>query len=161
MFYASKPLALAGIALAIALPGFAQEAPITTSAMTCSSYLKLDGRAKAKAVVGTREGAITGATTDLATDESNATNDGDGAGAPGVATAEGTVAKSTDEPATDASTATNDGDGAGAPKVRSQPETTTTAESDALSTEEMVAMADAECQNQPDLSLTDVLSSMH
>lgn len=167
MTLASKTLTIAGFAIAIAMPSFAQEASDTSSSTSCETFLTLDSTAKAEAVVGARENsttdegaAMTDPSADLAEGVEPPANGTDGM--PSSAPADGTGTDNLVETDTTEAAPENGTDGMASsePANPPVPEGTMPATTAELSTEELVALAETSCQTQADASLSDVLSAM-
>lgn len=172
MISASKTAALAGLAFAMSVPAFAQEAPATSSPITCATFLTLDSTGMAEAIVAARETASTSATTDgmattdpaEATDAPAATTDGVAASDP--ATGTGTDNATTADTATDGATGGDEAtaqattDGVASSEPSAAPADGAMAKPDAeMSTEDLVAKAMTACATQPDMMISDVITT--
>jgi|GEM_PF-3120442 len=156
MTSASKTFVMAGFAAALALPGFAQEAPTNTSPMSCSEFLTLSSTEMAMAISAVRvkgsgdTGFVTANPPPV-----DATNDGRATSDPATGTDTNNLAT---VPAAEA-VATNDGRPTTEPNILPS-EDGAVETVDEMGTQELANFTVAQCQGNPDMMIADVMVMM-
>lgn len=161
MIYASKTIAMAGFAISLALPSFA-EAPTDTSPMSCAEFTAMDSTGMAVATHSLRFRAGGSARPGARIEDPTAVEApaATTAGVPSSKPAEGTSVNNLQAAPpveTEAPAATTAGVASSEPAVPPVSETRPNLTTAEMSTEELVSALVSACQGHPDMMLMDVM----
>jgi hypothetical protein len=144
-------------AVAVAVPAFAQDAPLDPAAMTCADFTAMDSEGQMQAMVALQSamtGQVTGDVTDEAADEAMMAEDAT-EGAADAATTDTTTDTATADAATD--TATADTATADAATADTATADATAADGATAGDDPMMAAMMTACEGSPDMMATDAM----